>query len=313
MGKQHTTPAVPAVDLYAQITSRILADLEQGVRPWVTPWTTGAGNGRVTRPLRATGEPYTGINVLLLWMEAVTAGHQSPTWMTYKQAQALGGQVKRGEKGSPIVYYGTTTARQDRAESAGAGDDAREVRFLKTYTVFNVAQIEGLPERFRPEPVEEAPALPAFDRLAEVDGWFEAIGATVAHGGAEAFYMPGEDRIQLPPPEAFRDAHGYYTTRAHETVHWTRHPSRLDRRFGRERWGDEGYAREELVAELGAAFLAADLGLALEPCADHADYLAHWTNVLQNDKRAIVSAAAHAERAVIYLHAITGAERGETA
>ena len=312
MGKQFTTPAAPAVDPYQRITSRILADLEQGVRPWVKPWTTGAGNGRVTRPLRATGEPYTGINVLLLWMEAVSAGHPSPTWMTYKQAQALGGQVRGGEKGSPVVYYGTTTAREDRPEGTG-GDDAREVRFLKTYTVFNVAQIDGLPERFRPAPIEEAPALPAFERMAEVDGWFEAIGASVSHGGAQAFYMLGEDRIQLPPPEAFRDAHGYYTTRGHETVRWTRHPSRLDRSFGRERWGDEGYAREELVAELGAAFIAADLGLALEPRADYADYIGDWITVLRNDERAIVSAAAHAERAVKYLHATATAERREAA
>ena len=313
MGKQPTTtPAAPAVDPYQRITSRILADLEQGVRPWVKPWTTGAAGQRVTRPLRVTGEPYTGINVLLLWLEAVTAGHQSPTWMTYKQAQALGGQVRRGEKGSPIVYYGTTTAREDRPEGA-SGDDAREVRFLKTYTVFNVAQIEGLPERFAPAPIAEAPALPAFDRLGDVDGWFEAIGARVSHGGAQAFYMPGEDRIQLPPFETFRDAHGYYCTRGHETVHWTRAPSRLDRSFGRERWGDEGYAREELVAELGAAFIAADLGLALEPRADHADYIGHWITILQNDKRAIVSAAAHAERAVKYLHGIAQAERREAA
>ena len=207
MGKQATSTATVTVDPYARITSRILADLGQGVRPWVKPWTTGTPGQRVTRPLRATGEPYTGINVLLLWMEAVGAGHASPTWMTYKQAQGLGGQVRRGEKGSPIVYYGTTTAREDRAEGT-SGDDAREVRFLKSYTVFNVAQIKGLPERFQSAPVEEAPALPAFERMAEVDGWFDAIGATVAHGGAQAFYSPGEDRIQLPPAQAFRDAHG---------------------------------------------------------------------------------------------------------
>lgn len=313
MGKQQTT--TPAVDPYQRITDRILAELEQGVRPWVKPWTTGAGNGRVTRPLRATGEPYTGVNVLLLWMEAVANGYASPTWMTYKQSQALGGQVRRGEKGTPIVYFGTTTKREDRGPEGAGDEDARQVRFLKTYTVFNVAQIEGLPERFRPEPepTGEAPALPASERVAVVDGWFEAIDATVAHGGAQAFYMPSEDRIQLPPFEAFRDAHGYYATRGHETIHWTRHPSRLDRSFGRERWGDEGYAREELVAELGAAFIAADLGLALEPREDHAAYIGHWITVLRNDKRAIVSAASHAERAVKYLHAMQPAEQREAA
>lgn len=179
--------------------------------------------------------------------------------------------------------------------------------------MFNVGQIDGLPERFTPATSAEAPPLPPFERIAPADAFFEATGAEVRHGGAQAFYAIGEDRIQLPPFEAFRDAHGYYATRGHETVHWTRHPTRLDRSFGRERWGDEGYAREELVAELGAAFLAADLGLALEPREDHAAYLASWIKVLQNDKRAIVSAAAHAERAVKHLHQLQPAEQLQAA
>lgn len=298
MGQQ---PSATTTDPYARITGRILADLEQGVRPWTKPWSAETLAGRVTRPLRATGEPYSGINVLLLWMEAVAAGHPSPTWMTYRQAQALGGQVRRGEKGAPVVYFDSLTRDGDGGGEI-EGEAGREVRFLKTYTVFNVGQIDGLPERFRPAPAEEAPPLPESERIAQADAFFENTGAAVRHGGAQAYYAVGEDRIQLPPFQAFHDAHGYYTTRGHETVHWTRHPSRLDRSFGRERWGDEGYAREELVAELGAAFLAADLGLALEPREDHAAYLAHWIKVLQNDKRAIVSAAAHAERAVKHLH-----------
>ncbi len=143
---------------------------------------------------------------------------------------------------------------------------------------------------------------PEVERIERAEAFFASIPATVNHGGDRAYYMPSADRIQLPPFAAFHDAHGYYTTRGHETVHWTRHPSRLDRSFGREKWGDEGYAREELVAELGAAFLAADLGLAIEPRPDHASYLESWIKVLQNDTRAIVQAAAHAERAVAYLH-----------
>ncbi len=311
MTKQHTPTST---DPYARITDRILAELEQGVTPWTKPWSADTLAGRVTRPLRVTGEPYTGINVILLWMEASAAGYASATWMTYRQAQALGGQVRRGETGTPIVYYGSTTKRGEAEDGATEGDsgEAREIRFLKTYTVFNVAQIEGLPERFATVP-SEPPALPAFERIAHVEEWFEGIGARVAHGGAQAFYAAGEDRIQLPPFESFRDAHGYYTTRGHETVHWTRHPARLDRTFGRERFGDEGYAREELVAELGAAFLAADLGLALEPRADHASYIGHWIKVLKNDRRAIVSAAAHAERAVKYLHGLQAIEQREAA
>ena len=178
--------------------------------------------------------------------------------------------------------------------------------------MFNVAQIDGLPGRFHPEPVE-APAPPAFERIEAAERYFNATGARVAHGGNQAFYMIREDRIQLPPFEAFHDAEGYYATRGHETVNWTRHASRLDRSFGRERWGDEGYAREELVAEMGSAFLAADLGLALEPREDHASYIASWIKVLRNDRRAILSAAAHAERAVRYIHSLQSAERREAA
>ncbi len=290
-------------DPYARITGRILEQLEQGVRPWTKPWSVDQLEGRVTRPLRATGEPYHGINVLLLWMGAVAAGHASSTWMTYRQAQALGAQVRKGERGCPVVYFGTVTRGDDGEDrpERGGDDEAREVRFLKTYTVFNLGQIDGLPDRFTPEAVP-SPALPAPERIAHAEAFFAATGLDVRHGGAQAYYSATEDRIQLPPLEAFHDAESYYATLAHEAVHATRHPSRLDRDFGRQKFGDAGYAREELVAELGSAFLAADLGLDLEPREDHAAYLASWIKVLQEDKRAIVSAAAHAERAVTFLH-----------
>lgn len=299
MTKKTTTYTDP----HTRITDRIIAELDQGVRPWLKPWNSDALAGRVTRPLRASGEAYRGINVILLWMEAVAAGYASPTWMTYRQAQALGAQVRKGEHGATVVYYGTST-KTERDEQTG---EEREegFRFLKTYTVFNAAQIDGLPERFQIEP--EAPALPAPDRIEAAEAFFSKIPATVNHGGNQAYYNLTADRIQLPPFEAFREAEGYYATRGHETVHWTRHESRLDRSFGRKTWGDEGYAREELVAELGAAFLAADLGIAIEPRPDHASYIASWIQVLQNDNRAIVQAAAHAERAVAYLHQTAGA------
>lgn len=286
-------------DPHQRITDRILAELEQGATPWTQPWSMETLAGRVTRPLRATGEAYRGINVLLLWIEAMAAGYVAPTWMTYRQAQALGAQVRKGERGSQIVYYGES---KKAGEDDSSGDEERGFRFLKTYTVFNVAQIDGLPDRFQIEAAPPAPEASEVQRIEDAEAFFAAIGATVSHGGDRAYYAAGADRIQLPPFEAFHDAHGYYTTRGHETVHWTSHKSRLDRSFGREKWGDAGYAREELVAELGAAFLAADLGLCLEPRPDHAAYLASWIKVLQNDKRAIVQAAAHAERAVAYLH-----------
>ena len=291
-------------DPHARITSRILAELEQGTRPWLKPWSGGdlAASGQ-TRPLRATGQPYRGINVLLLWMEARASGFVSPSWMTYRQAQALGAQVRKGERGATVVYYGDS--RKTVRDEASGEDKEQAFRFLKTYTVFNVAQIDGLPERFHfvPEPAPEV------ERIAAAEAVFTHIPATVNHGGDKAYYMPSADRIQLPPFAAFHDAHSYYTTRGHETVHWTRHETRLDRSFGREKWGDEGYAREELVAELGAAFLAADLGLCIEPRPDHASYIASWIKVLQNDTRAIVQAAAHAERAVAYLHGLAKPEQ----
>lgn len=183
-------------------------------------------------------------------------------------------------------------------DEASGEDREQAFRFLKTYTVFNVAQIDGLPEQFH----IVSKRAPEVERIEAAESFFARIPATVNHGGDKAYYMPSADRIQLPPFAAFHDAHGYYATRGHETCHWTRHKSRLDRSFGREKWGDEGYAREELVAELGAAFLAADLGLCIEPRPDHASYIASWIKVLQNDTRAIVQAAAHAERAVAYLH-----------
>jgi antirestriction protein ArdC len=291
-------------DPHSRITDRILAELEQGTRPWLKPWSGGdiAKSGQA-RPLRATGQPYRGINVLLLWIEAQASGFVNPSWMTYKQAQALGAQVRKGEHGATVVYYGDSTKTVH--DDASGEDREQGFRFLKTYTVFNVAQIDGLPERFHIVP-EQSPEV---ERIEAAEAFFDSIPATVNHGGDKAYYIPSADRIQLPPFAAFHDAHGYYATRGHETVHWTRHESRLDRSFGREKWGDEGYAREELVAEFGAAFLAADLGLCIEPRPDHASYIGSWITVLQNDTRAIVQAAAHAERALAYLHQLASPDK----
>ena len=228
--------------------------------------------------------------------------------MTYRQAAALGGQVRRGERGSQVVYMGETTKR--RPDESTGEETEQGVRFLKTYTVFNVSQIDGLPDAFAIPPAEASPPLTAPAPIAHAEAFFAATGADIRHGGAQAFYHAGADHIGMPPLAAFRDAESYYATLGHEACHWTRHPSRLNRSFGRKRWGDEGYAREELVVELGAAFLAADLGFALEPREDHAAYIADWIEVLKGDKRAIFSAAAHAERPVKFLH---GLQPGATA
>lgn len=164
---------------------------------------------------------------------------------------------------------------------------------MKGYTAFNVEQIEGLPERYY---AKAEPRLDPVQRIARADAFFAATGADIRHGGNQAYYTMAQDYVQMPPFESFRDAESYYATLAHECTHWTRHPSRLERDFGRKRWGDEGYAMEELVAELGSAFVSADLDLTPEPREDHAAYIASWLKVLKNDKRAIFTAAGHAQR-----------------
>jgi antirestriction protein ArdC len=281
-------------DLYARVTDAILADLEAGVRPWVKPWTAG---GPVSRPLRANGVPYSGVNVLLLWSEAVAQGFRAPTWMTFRQALALGAHVRKGAHGATVVYAN----RIRRLEDRGGGEVERSIPFLKAYTVFNVAQIDDLPPAYR----SPAAANPTPERrIARAHAFFGALGADIRYGGDQACYALDVDQVRMPSDAAFPDIGDFYATLAHELVHWTRNPRRLDRNLGRKRWGDQGYAREELVAELGAAFLCADLGLELTPRADHADYIGDWLQVLRNDKRFVVAAAALAQKACDYLHGL---------
>lgn len=295
-------------DVYERITSRIVADLEQGVRPWLRPWSGEHAAGRITRPLRFNGLPYQGINVLTLWGEAVAKGFAAPIWMTFKQALELGGHVRKGEHGS-LVVYADRIRRTERDEATGE-EAEREIPFLKGYTVFNVEQMEGLPAHFY---AVAEPRLDPVQRNARADAFFAATRADVRHGGDRAYYSGGSDHVQMPPFEAFNDAESYYATLAHEVTHWTRHPSRLDRDFGRKRWGDAGYAMEELVAELGAAFLSADLDLTPEPREDHAAYIGSWLEVLKGDKRAIFTAASYAQRAADFLGGLQPSEMAEAA
>jgi antirestriction protein ArdC len=249
--------------------------------------------------LRHNGIPYKGINVVMLWSAAVTKGYACPLWLTYKQAIELGGHVRKGETGELVIYANRIT----RTETDDEGEvSEREIPFLKGYTVFNAEQCHGLPAHYYAS--AETPALTPMQRIEAADRFFAATGADIRHGGTRAYYAVGPDYVQMPPFETFRDAESYYATLAHETTHFTRHPSRLNRDFGRQRFGDEGYAVEELVAELGVAFLCADLDLTPEVREDHAAYIASWITVLKNDKRAIFSAAAHAQRAVDYLHGL---------
>lgn len=286
-------------DIYTRITEQIVSALEQGVKPWTQPWSAGHAAGPVSKPLRHNGAAYQGINILTLWATAMGRSYAAPIWMTYKQAQELGAQVRKGEKAAPVVYA-STLVRTEANENTGE-ETERGIPFLKSYAVFNVEQIDGLPAHFYASAETQKNEE---QRIAEAEAFFAASKADIRHGGCSAYYSPSEDRIQMPEFESFRDAQSYYATLAHEMTHWTKHQSRLDRDFGRKRFGDEGYAREELVAELGAAFLCADLGLALDDRADHAAYIGHWLKVLKDDKRAIFSAAAHAQRATEFISSL---------
>ena len=232
-------------DIYQRITDQIVSELEKGVRPWFQPWHVEHAAGRITRPLRCNGIPYRGINIVMLWGEAMQKGYAAPIWMTFKQALELKANVRKGERGSLVVYADKITRTETDAETGEESD--RAIPFMKGYTVFNAEQIEGLPEHFYAKP---APRDESIHRIERAESFLAATGAELRHGGNRAYYNITDDFIQLPPFESFRDAESYYATRAHETTHWTRHASRLNREFGRKRWGDEGYAAEELVAEL---------------------------------------------------------------
>ena len=286
-------------DVYERVTDRIVEALERGVKPWTQPWSGDNMGSRIMRPLRANGVPYRGINILMLWGDAMEKGFTAPTWMTFRQALELGGHVRKGERGSLVVFASKLTRTETDADTGEESE--RDIPFLKGYTVFNVAQVEGLPAQYYPQPQVMPEPLP---RIAHAVAFVAATGADIRHGGSRAFYAGGPDHIQMPPFEAFRDAQSYYATLIHELTHWTKAPKRLDRNFGRRRFGDEGYAMEELVAELGAAFLCADLDLTPGHCDDHAGYIALWLKVLKDDRRAIFTAAAHAQRAADFLQGL---------
>ena len=297
--------ANPRADIYQRVTDIIIRDLEQGTRSWTKPWTTTSKDSDSIRPLRHDGTPYRGINVLILWSEAIEHGYTSSTWMTYRQAQALGAQVRKGEHGATVVYA-KTIERIDG--DLTTGDEAvTRIPMLRAYTVFNTDQIDGLPAPTpaQPSSIKES----ASTRIERADAFIAATRATIVHRGNRACYIPSADRIEMPPYGQFIDtptasaAEGYYATVLHELVHWTSPSHRCDRDLGK-RFGDHAYAREELVAEIGAAFLCADLSITLEPRPDHAAYLGNWLAVLKSDKRAIFTAAALAQKAVDWLTGI---------
>jgi antirestriction protein ArdC len=283
----------------ARITQEIIARLKAGTRPWIKPWR----GLPVSRPLRACGTPYRGMNVFWLWMVADMCGYASPFWMTYNQAIKLGGQVRKGEKSTIAIFYKSYTKEVESSEAGDVNEETRRV--LKAYPVFNADQVEGLPTRFHPAATIEI--VEPEGRKRELDAFFACVPATLRHHGGDAYYEPVADRITMPPSHLFSGFDHYYATLAHELSHWTGHPSRLGRDL-RNRFGSAAYAAEELVAELSSAMLGAELGLPVAHLDSHASYIDHWLKLLRDDDRAILTAAAKAEEASSLLLRLGGRE-----
>ena len=286
-------------DLHQTITARIITAIKAGAGPWSLPWRT---SGRLQRPTNvATGNRYNGVNVLALWAEAQLQQFSSSTWGTYRQWAAQGCQVRKGEKASTIVFYKPVT--RDPDDTAASKEASSQTRLIaRASAVFNADQVDGVQPAPAPAPVEPAVIHTAAEQF------IAATGASISHGGERAYYNRDTDQIRLKTREAFIGSatssatESYYSTVLHELVHWTGPKHRLDRDLT-GRFGSHAYAMEELVAELGAAFLCSDLQLSNEPRPDHAAYLASWFQVLKADPRAIFTAASKAAQAVDYLQA----------
>ncbi len=283
----------PKADVYERVTSQIVNAIEQGTENWRMPWHT---SGRFAfSPINAvTHKPYRGVNVLALWAVAQSKGYERGEWATYQQWQDRGAQVRKGEKSASVAFWKFADGRTESQDGEESEQGSRSrLLFCRLYNVFNAAQVDGYtPKADADAPIEE--------RIESADAFFGRIPARVAHLGNRAFYSPAVDTITLPPFAAFFSPMDYYSTRAHETGHWTGVASRCGRELGK-RFGDNAYSMEELVAELTAAFTMAHMGLSSEPRPDHAQYIASWLRVLKADKRAIFTAASKAQQAADYL------------
>jgi antirestriction protein ArdC len=279
--------------LYQEITGKIIAELEQGRVPWVQPW------GNVPAPLglprnATTGRAYSGINILILWCAVADRGFTGQNWLTFRQALKIGAHVKKGERGTAIVYADRFIPYRERQRAAETGDQADAIPFLKRFTVFNADQCENLPANpaLPPTPPAENLVLPQAEAL------ISATGADIRIGGNRAFYVPSADYIQMPPPSSFFEPVNWHRTVCHELGHWSGHSSRLNRDMSGS-FGSASYAREELIAEMTGAFVCA--ALSIVPTVRHADYLGSWLEVLREDNRAIIRAASAASKAADYL------------
>jgi antirestriction protein ArdC len=282
----------PKQDIYARVTSAIITAIESGTGSYRMPWVVRQDKGFSPISI-ATVKPYRGINTVVLWSQAQSKGYGSALWGTYQQWQSLGGQVRKGEHGSPVVYWGTYETKDTAADE----QEERNGRhlFCKGYTVFNLDQVDGvkLPKRLEPK-------LSHNERIERAETFFAAVGVPVRDGGNRAFYRPDTDAVYMPGFDQFPEASQYYSVLAHESTHWTSHASRCDRQLGK-RFGDAAYAMEELIAELGSAYTMAALELELTPRADHAAYIESWLRILKADKRAIFTAASQAQLAADWL------------
>lgn len=281
------SPQPPPSDFFKDLTARILAALRKGVVPWRRPW-------RSLTPTRYTGLPFTGTNSLVLSLAADAGGYVNPFWLTEAQGRGCGAKVLDGEEGARVLRP-LPFPVPDRGKGARPGPT---IPLMKPYEVFNGEQFDRLPPRFRID--EQGPAPGPEDRIGVAEDFFGAVGAKIVPGGNRAVYSPAADVIGMPRFRSFYDAVGYYSTLAHEAVHWTGHRSRMGREFG-IRFGDLAYAFEEIVAELGASFVMGHLGLPCRIERDHAPYVDNWISVLEDDERAIHRAASHAQRAADFL------------
>jgi antirestriction protein ArdC len=280
---------MPINDLHARLAATILAQLETAdPASWAPPW-----HGADPMPRNArTGRRYRGINVLALWCAAQVHGYADARWATYRQWVALGAQVRKAERGTLVLFYKELSRRTEVEPTDGAPFVARAAY------VFNAAQVDAAPP-----PTDALTPGVTPDPLPTFDAFVAATGAAIQHDGNRAFYAPATDIIHLPQRTAFHTPTGYAGTLAHELMHWTGASHRLARNLT-GRFGARAYAAEELVAELGAAFVLADLDIARTPHPDHAAYCAFWAPLLRSDPRALSTAASQASRAADYLIAL---------
>jgi antirestriction protein ArdC len=291
-------------DIYQEVTDRIVEMLAKGVPPWRKSWADGTSAVN-SLPLRSNGEAYRGINTLLLWAESMNKDYQCKHWFTYKQATAMGASVPKGSKSTEIVFFKPMTV-----EDKVTGKE-KTIPMLRYYWVFNGDQLEDLPEEFKPK--KNAKPIPLAKRLKAVDNYIANTKAMIKDNSRDrAFYSPATDTIQMPPLEAFDTKESYYAVRLHELVHWTGHESRIDR-LKSTSYGSREYAFEELIAELGAAFLCAKLEITNKPREDHASYINSWLKALKDDKRYIFQAASMSTKACDYMNELQQQEQAVAA